>query len=80
MLEPPRATGYCHGPVLINQIFARITFDRDMEEFATSTHTDTTKAQGRTIQPSETGKTSLACQYAEVVCETVPTTVSIFHK
>ena len=57
-----------------------VTFDRDMDEFATSIHTDTTKAQGRTMQPSATGKISLAFQYAEVASETTPTAVSIFHK
>ena len=38
------------------------TFARDMEELATSIHTDTTIAAGRIISPSESGNKTLACQ------------------
>lgn len=38
------------------------TFVRDMEELATSIHTDTTIAAGRTSIPSESGNQTLSCQ------------------
>jgi len=50
-----------------------------MEEFATSTHTDTTMAAGRTRNPSEIGKNTLAYQYADIASEIIPAAVSIFQ-
>lgn len=55
------------------------TFTRDMEEFATSIHTDITIAVGRTINPAERGLNILAFQVEKVASETTPTAAIIFQ-
>lgn len=57
-----------------------LTFERDKDEFATSIHTEITIAVGRIMNPSVSGKKSIASHEAETTSEITPAAVNIFHE